>query len=125
MIKIYKCKIFKLEEYDEWPKRPELSDLPDTWQTPYNLIDFTKELNKFKKGEKNLIDIYNTPIMIQNALNSIPKIEEKFKKLYYKENTSLSKFDWDNWDSYDTDVLLDAIEYELKKVKNEKSINHK
>ncbi len=39
--------------------------------------------------------------MIQNALNSIPKIEEKFKKLYYKENTSLSKFDWDSWDSYD------------------------
>ena len=29
----------------------------------------------------NLINVFNNPIKIQNALNGIAKIEEKFKKL--------------------------------------------
>ena len=74
--------MWNFEKYAEWPSIPTIRDIPDTRGTPYNVIDFTKELDKHKKGLDNLITAYNDPNRIQAALIGLSKIEEKYKKEY-------------------------------------------
>ena len=44
------CHLMDFDKYDEWALPPFENQIPDSWDKPYNLIDWDHELSKEKKS---------------------------------------------------------------------------